>query len=72
MCVATLGDRLSLVKIRMAGPPGPTPYASASIKLSVVASNIVGVSARAMLTALVDGQRDTTVMADMARSKMRA
>jgi len=44
----------------------------ASIKLSVVASNIVGVSARAMLTALVDGQRDTAVMADMARSKMRA
>src|SRR5665648_689013 len=44
----------------------------ASIKLSVVASNIVGVSARAMLTALVDGQRDTAVIADMARSKMRA
>src|ERR1035437_4907534 len=25
VCVETIGDRLSLVKIRMAGPPGPTP-----------------------------------------------
>ena len=31
VCVTTLGDRLSLVKISMAGPPGPTPYASAAI-----------------------------------------
>src|SRR5665648_169649 len=46
--------------------------ADASIKRSVVASSIVRVSARAMLTALVDGQRDTAVMADMTRSKMRA
>lgn len=43
----------------------------ASIKLSVVASNIVGVSARSMLAALVEGERDTAVMADLARSKMR-
>ncbi len=43
----------------------------ASIKLSLLASNIAGVSARQMLTALVDGERDPAVLADMARSKMR-
>jgi transposase len=43
----------------------------ASIKLSVVASNITGTSARAMLGALVAGERDTTVMADLAMSRMR-
>lgn len=43
----------------------------ASIKLSVVASNITGVSARKMLTALVEGEQDPAVMADMAMSKMR-
>ena len=43
----------------------------ASIKLSVVASNITGVSARKMLTALVAGEQDPAVMADMAMSKMR-
>ena len=43
----------------------------ASIKLSVVASNITGVSARKMLTALVDGEQDPAVMADMAMTKMR-
>ena len=43
----------------------------ASIKLSVVASNITGTSARKMLTALVDGERDPAVMADLAMTKMR-
>lgn len=43
----------------------------ASIKLSVVASNITGVSARKMLTALVAGEQDPAVMADMAMTKMR-
>ena len=43
----------------------------ASIKLSVVASNITGTSARDMLGALVAGERDPAVMADPARSTMR-
>jgi len=43
----------------------------ASIKLSAVASNIVGASSRAMLGALVAGERDGAVMADLARSKLR-
>jgi transposase len=43
----------------------------ASIKLSVVVSNIAGASARDMLTALVAGERDPVVMADLARNKLR-
>ncbi len=43
----------------------------ASIKLSVVASNITGTSARDMLGALVAGERDPAVMADLARSTVR-
>jgi transposase len=41
------------------------------IKLSVVASDIFGVSGRAMMEALIMGQRDPVVLADMARGKMR-
>jgi transposase len=43
----------------------------AQIKLSVVASDIFGVSGRAMLDALVAGQRDPNVLADLARTRMR-
>jgi transposase len=43
----------------------------ASIKLSSVASSLTTVSARAMLTALVEGERDPQVLADMAKGKMR-
>jgi transposase len=43
----------------------------ACLKLSVVASDIFGVSGRAMLTALVGGERDPKVLAAMARSRMR-
>jgi transposase len=43
----------------------------ASIKISAVASNIAGVSSRAMLAALVAGERDPVVMAGLARSKLR-
>ena len=42
-----------------------------SIKISSVATDILGVSGRAMLTALIDGQDDAQVMADMARGRMR-
>lgn len=44
---------------------------NASIKLSAVASSLNTVSARAMLTALIDGERDPLVLADMAKTKMR-
>jgi transposase len=43
----------------------------AQIKLSVVASDIFGVSGRAMMAALIDGQRDPQVLAQMARGRMR-
>src|SRR3954453_9788847 len=44
----------------------------ASIKLSVVASSLTTVSARAMLNALIAGERDPAVLADLAKGKMRA
>jgi transposase len=44
----------------------------AQIKLSVVASDIFGVSGRDMMAALVAGQPDPKVLAQMARSRMRA
>lgn len=43
----------------------------AGIKLSVVASSIVGVSGRAMLAALIAGQRDPLVLAELAKGKLR-
>jgi transposase len=44
----------------------------AQIKLSVVASDIFGVSGRAMLTALVAGERDPKRLAQLARTRLRA
>ncbi|HYY88361.1 MAG TPA: IS110 family transposase, partial [Chloroflexota bacterium] len=44
----------------------------AGIKLSVVATDILGVSGRAMLGALIAGERDPAVLADLARARMRA
>jgi transposase len=43
----------------------------AQIKLSVVASDIFGVSGRAMLDALVAGERDPKILAELARSSLR-
>ena len=43
----------------------------AGIKLDVVASDLFGVSGRAMLAALIAGQRDPVVLAEMARGRMR-
>src|SRR4051812_20142001 len=43
----------------------------AQIKLSVVASDIFGVSGRAMMTALVEGQRDPKLLAALARGPLR-
>ena len=44
----------------------------AGIKLSSVASDITGVSGRAMLQALIDGQRDPVVLADLAKRRLRS
>jgi transposase len=43
----------------------------ANLKLSNVISDIMGVSARQMLEAMLDGQRDVEVLAQMARGRMR-
>src|SRR5437870_3634356 len=43
----------------------------AGIKLASVATNILGVSGRAMLEALVHGTTDAEVLADLARGKLR-
>jgi transposase len=43
----------------------------AQIKVSVVASDIFGTSGRDMMNALISGQRDPKVLADLARSSMR-
>ena len=43
----------------------------ALIKLSAVATDIIGVSGRAMLEALIAGQRDPKVLAELARGRMR-
>lgn len=43
----------------------------ACIKLSVVASDIFGVSGRAMMEALIAGERNPKVLTQMGRSRMR-
>lgn len=43
----------------------------AGIKLSLAASDIMGVSGRGMLAALIAGERDPEVLADLARGRMR-
>ncbi len=44
---------------------------NANVKLASVASDILGVSGRRMLQALVDGETDVMKMADMAKGRMR-
>jgi transposase len=43
----------------------------ANIKLAAVATDILGVSGRAMLAALVDGTTDTAAMAELAKGRLR-
>ena len=43
--------------------------ADAPIKLSVVASDLFGVSGRAMMAALIAGERDPKVLAEKARGR---
>jgi len=44
----------------------------ANLKLASVAADVLGVSGRAMLEALLDGEQDPDVLADLARGRMRA
>ncbi len=44
----------------------------ANIKLSSVVTDVMGVSARAMLTEIVAGQTDAELMAELARGRMRS
>jgi transposase len=44
----------------------------AGIKLSSVATDIMGVSGRAMLDALIDGRDDPVVIAELAKGRMRS
>jgi transposase len=44
----------------------------AQVKLDSVVSNIIGVSARLILEAMCDGERDSEVLADLAQKKLRA
>jgi transposase len=43
----------------------------ANIKLAAVAANVVGVSGRAMLEAMLAGAEDPSLLADLARGRMR-
>jgi transposase len=44
----------------------------ANVKLASVATDITGVSGRAILQALLDGQEDPNVLAELARGRMRS
>ena len=44
----------------------------AGVKLSMVTSRTLGVSTRAMLEALIAGERDPEVLADLAKARLRA
>jgi transposase len=44
----------------------------ANIKLSSVASDIVGVSGRTILRAMIAGERDPEILADLAKGRLRA
>jgi transposase len=44
----------------------------ANVKLTSVVTDVTGVSARAMLAALVGGEEDATVLADLAQGRMRS
>jgi transposase len=63
--VQLMGDRTrELVRLELM-------LEDASIKLSSVVSSLKTISARAMLTAMIDGEQDPLVLADMAKGKLR-
>jgi transposase len=63
---STLGSELSREAQRL-----EKELEDAGIKLSTVATDILGVSGRAMLEALIEGERDVHVLAQMAKARMR-
>jgi transposase len=64
--------RIDLVTARTAGKQRAEKLLEdACIKLSVVASDIFGKSGRAMMAALIAGERDPKVLAQLALSRMR-
>jgi transposase len=65
--------RVDLVEVRTAEKQRVEKLLEdAQIKLSVVVSDIFGVSGRQMMAALIAGERDPHVLADMALGRMRA
>jgi transposase len=44
---------------------------TANIKLAMVASNVLGISGRQMLTALLGGEQDAEALAELARGRLR-
>ena len=52
-------------------PAGPKDLEDAGSKLDSVATDVLGVSGRAMLGALVAGERDPQVLAELAKGKLR-
>ncbi|MFT3862314.1 IS110 family transposase [Micropruina sp.] len=66
-------DRVDLVNARNATKNRVEKLLEeACIKLSVIASDIHGVSGRAMMDAMIAGERNPKVLADLARSRMRS
>ena len=64
--------RVDLIKVRTAEKQRVEKLLEdAQIKLSVVASDIFGVSGRAMLAALLAGERDPRTLAQLAKGSMR-
>lgn len=65
--------RTSLVQERSAEiNPIAKVLEGANIKLGSVASNVVGVSGRAILSAIIDGDTDAAALADLARGRLRS
>jgi len=64
--------RVDLIEARTAEKQRVEKLLEALIMMSVVVSDIFGVSGRDMMAALVAGERDPNVLAQMARGSMRA
>ena len=64
--------RSDLVGVRTAEKQRAEKLHEACIKLSVVASDIFGASGRAMLAALIAGERSPKALAQLARTRLRA
>ena len=71
-CGDLTGYRIDLVGARTGEKNGVEKLLEdACIKLAVVASDIFGVSGRAMMAALIGGERDPGKLAQLARARMR-